>query len=160
MNNLPSIKTIRDELSILSNKELIIMISALIKFKKENKELVTYLLFDSKDEGEYIRRITDETNTAMESVNRFNAKQQIKHIRKVLRNIKKAIKISGNHETAIRLLLHFCSIMKEKNLPIYRFKGINLIWERCIGQIESELLKIHEDLRFDYGVELKKLKDQ
>lgn len=159
MNNLPSLKTIRDELSLLTNKELISIVSALIKFRKDNKELVTYMLFDSKDETVYVKTVIEETNTAMESVNRFNAKQQIKHIRKVLRNVKKAIKISGNHETAITLLLHFCSIMKEKNLPIYRFKGINLIWERCISQIETEMLKIHEDLRYDYGEELKRLKE-
>ncbi len=159
MNNLPALKTIRDELSILSHKELVSIVTSMVKFRKENKELITYLLFDSKDEAGFVRSTIAEIDEAMSSINRFNAKQQIKHICKVLRLIRKAIKISGKHDTAVQLLLHFCKIFKEKNIPIYRFKGLNLIWDRCLSQIETELTKVHEDLRYDYNYELSQLRE-
>lgn len=156
-NNIASLKIIKDELSRMSHKELTGVISSLLKFRKENKEFVTYLLFDSKDEAEFIKSIKAEMDAAMEPVTRYNVRPMIKLIRKTLRNTRKAIKFSSEKETSIQLLMHFCSIIKAKNLPVTRFKSLNLMWDRCILNINKDILSLHEDLRYDYGVELKAL---
>jgi len=49
-----TIKKIKDELNYKSSQELIELCLLLSKFKKENKELLTYLLFDKDDEETYI----------------------------------------------------------------------------------------------------------
>lgn len=157
MNNLASLKVIRDELALLNNKELVGIISSLIRFRKENKELITYLLFDSKDEAGFIKSIKAETEFAMEPVTRYNVRPYLKLIRKTLKNIRKAIKISGKNETAVQLLMHFCTVIKQKNLPVTRFKGLNLVWDRCIHDITKNILTLHEDLRYDYTQELNAL---
>lgn len=160
MKNTASIKVIKEELSTLNIKELNAVLYSLIKFRKENKELVTYLLFDSKDEIQYIKSVKEEIEAELEVVNRFNARNFIKLIRKVLRNTKKAIKFSGKPETEVQLLLYFCFILKEKDLPFFRFKALGAIWDRCIINISKSISTLHEDLRYDYGEELKSLIDR
>ena len=55
-----TVSILKTELRDLSQQELIEICLQLAKFKKENKELLTYVLFDSKDEEEYIRSIKEE----------------------------------------------------------------------------------------------------
>lgn len=157
MNNLASIKIIKSELAGLTNKELIELITTLLRFKKDNKELLTYLLFDSKDETGYVNNVKAMMESEMEIVNRYKVRQSLKTIRKALRNTKKAIKISGKSETEVQLLLHFLTILKNKNLPFYRFKALTLIYERVVTNIKKAIGELHEDLRYDYGVELEKI---
>lgn len=160
MVNTASVKIIKEELSTLTNKELVAVIGSLIRFKKENKELVTYLLFDSKDELAYVNSVRKEIEAELEIVNRFNARNFIKHIRKVLRNTKKAIRFSGKAETEVQLLMHFLTILQEKNIPFHRFKALTIIWDRTVYTIDKAIGLLHEDLRYDYGVELKTLIDR
>ena len=49
-----SIKDIKTELKKRTNDELLELCLHLSKFKKENKELLTYLLFEAHDETGYI----------------------------------------------------------------------------------------------------------
>ncbi len=157
MNNIASIKIIKEELSGMTNKELIELITTLLRFKKDNKELCTYILFDSKDEAGYVNNVKAEMETEMETINRYRVKQSLKSIRKVLRNTKKAIRISGKSETEVQLLIHFLTLLRDKNLPYYRFKALTLIYERVIKSIKKAIEDLHEDLRYDYNVELEKL---
>ncbi len=157
MINVASQKIIKDELSTLTNKELQAIILRMTRFRKENKELLTYLLFDSKDEQEYVKLIKSEMETALSTVSSTNARISLKLIRRVLRNTRKAIKFSGKDETEVQLLLHYCNLLKSKNLPLTRIKALNAIWSRCILNIGKAITSLHEDLRYDYGKELKML---
>ena len=55
-----TVKQIKDELSERSPKELLEYCLRLSKFKKENKELLTYLLFEASDEESFIHSIKNE----------------------------------------------------------------------------------------------------
>lgn len=160
MLNTASVKYIKEELSLLTNKELIGIIGSLIRFRKENKELVTYLLFDSKDELEFIRSVKKEMEAELEVVNRFNARNFLKLIRRTLRNTKKAIKFSGKPETEVQLLMHFLTLLMDKNLPFHRLKALMTIWDRTILNISKSVKLLHEDLQHDYSTELKALIDR
>jgi len=52
-----TIKELKDELANLSPKEIRELCLRLARFKKENKELLTYLLFESGDESVYVGSI-------------------------------------------------------------------------------------------------------
>ena len=54
-----TVSILKKELRQHSQQELIEICLQLAKFKKENKELLTYVLFDSRDEDEYIRAIKE-----------------------------------------------------------------------------------------------------
>lgn len=57
-----SIKTIKDELKHKTSSELLELCLTLTRFKKENKELLTYLLFEAHDEDRYIETVKLEIN--------------------------------------------------------------------------------------------------
>ena len=55
---------LKQELQASSSKQLIELCLRLAKFKKENKELLTYLLFEANDEAAYIQSIKNEIGRA------------------------------------------------------------------------------------------------
>jgi len=64
-----TVKTIKDELSYKNSKELIELCLRLSKFKKENKELLTYLLFESSNEDNYIESVKEQIDHLFELIN-------------------------------------------------------------------------------------------
>ena len=65
-----TVKEISQELLNLSPKELRDLCLRLSRFKKENKELLTYLLFESSDEASYIESVKKEIDQQFELVNK------------------------------------------------------------------------------------------
>ena len=78
----------------LSNTELQQLCLRLARFKKENKELLTYLLFESQDESGYIATVQEFMDDAFELINTNNFYYIKKSIRKILRHVKKFIRYS------------------------------------------------------------------
>ena len=64
-----TIKKIKDELQHRSTNDLVELCLQLSKFKKENKELLTYLMFESHDEEAYITNIKEQLNSLFEDIN-------------------------------------------------------------------------------------------
>ncbi len=56
-----TIKELKQELNHLSPKEVMDLCLRLSRFKKENKELLTYLLFEASDEAHYIESVKHDT---------------------------------------------------------------------------------------------------
>ena len=67
--NPASIKQIKDELKERNPAELLELCLRLGKFKKENKELLTYLLFESHNESDYIATVKSYMNDEFEVIN-------------------------------------------------------------------------------------------
>jgi len=55
-----SIKQLKDTLSTLGREELTGLLLRMVKFKKENKELLTFLLFEAGDLDAYVYEISLE----------------------------------------------------------------------------------------------------
>lgn len=106
---LPEIKK---ELNSLSHKEIQELCLRLARFKKENKELLTYLLFQSHNESDYIETVKTYMDNEFEDINTNSYFYIKKSIRKILRNVKKFIRYSQNKETEVELLLSFCEKLK------------------------------------------------
>lgn len=152
-----SIKELKLELNIRSQKELTELCMRLSKFKKENKELLTYLLFEQDDETSYIKNVKSEIREEFKLINTASYFYIKKSIRKILRNVKKYIKYSKKKETEVELLMYFC--YEFKNTIPFIEKNITLdnIYKRQIETIKKALTSLHEDLQYDYGIELKTL---
>ena len=108
-----TIKKIKDELQYKSSQELIELCLVLSKFKKENKELLTYLLFDKEDEETYINNVKAHVTFLFEEINTKSFFYIRKSVRKILRITKKQIRYSKKKDTEVELLLHFCKELKE-----------------------------------------------
>jgi hypothetical protein len=82
-----------------------------------------------------------------------------KGIRKILRTVKIQIKYSKKKETEVELLLHFCKKMNDYQPSILKqHPVIENIYIREINTVKKKLILLHEDLQFDYQLEIQSLK--
>ena len=148
---------IRQELKNLPPEKLQEIILRLSKFKKENKEFLSYLLFDSNDENDYINRVKEEIDEQFSNMNRSSMYLAKKTLRKVLRTTKKYIRFSGKKETEIELLLYFCKKMKTARLNYRHNRVVFNMYLNQVKRIHKVITGLHEDLQYDYREELEAL---
>ena len=154
-----SLKEVKTELSHKSHQDLTELCLRLSRFKKENKELLTYLLFEYSDEEGYIHSIKVAMDLEFESINTDSYFYMRKSIRKILRLIKKYIRYSQNKETEVELLLYFCRRLKNFNPSITKSKALVNLYNRNIDFIKKKVEMLHEDLQYDYQLELESLNE-
>src|SRR5690554_7903467 len=106
-----SIVTIKKELKHLPKEELLELCIRLGKFKKENKAMLSYLLFQADDEDGYIENVKSTIDELFEEMNTSSYFFMKKTIRKILKQTKVFIRYSGNKTTEIELLLYFCECL-------------------------------------------------
>lgn len=152
-----SVVTIKKELQHRSNDELMQLCLRLSRFKKENKELLTYLLFEAHDEAGYIETVKSEIDLQFEDINTNSYFYIKKSVRKILRNIKKYARYSLKKETEAELLLYFCQKLKEFTPSIKRNITLTNIYNRQLTLVEKIVSKLHEDLQYDYGLQVEEL---
>ncbi len=154
-----SLSDIKKQLDTLDNKELVQLCSVLAKYKKENKELLTYLLFQSHDESDYVDNVKEEIKNQFKLINKTNIYFAKKSIRKALRIANKYIKYSSEKETEVELLLYFSFLLKETGIPFKNSAAMNNLYNRQLERINKALKTFHEDLQYDYKKELEKLRE-
>ena len=152
-----SLKLIKTELDLLHPEKVKDLCLQLIKFKKENKELLSYLLFDSVDEQAYIKDVKLELDESFKDINKSNLYLAKKTIRKILRIANKQIKYSGSKQTEVEILIYFCKELKKSKVPLHDKTVLGNIYHRQIIKIKNALATLHEDLQFDYSEEIKTL---
>lgn len=149
-----TVTQIKKELQYRSTDEILELCLRLSKFKKENKELLTYLLFESQDESAYIRSIQQAVDLQFEEINIKNYYWMRKSIRKILRNLKKYIRYSLKKETEVELLLYFCVQLKNLKPNINKDKTLQNILERQLALVNKKIDALHEDLQYDFRMKL------
>lgn len=154
---IASIANIKKELKHMPAEDLQAIINRLAKYKKENKELLSYLLFEAYNEGEYIRQVKEEMDLQFSAMNRTSFYLAKKTLRKVLRTTNKYIRFSGNKETEIELLLYFCKKMKTSRLNYKQSRVVFNMYINQVKRIQKVISMLHEDLQYDYREELEAL---
>jgi hypothetical protein len=149
-----TVKELKEELTNSTPKELRDLCLRLARFKKENKELLTYLLFESSDEALYIESVKKEVDEQVELINRKSHYLIKKSFRKILRSIRKYARYSQKKETEVELLVYFCTKLKKFTPSIQKNTGLQNFYNKQIEAIRKKVTLLHEDLQFDYGREL------
>ena len=153
------LRDIRAHLKETGNEELIEIIIRLVKYKKENKELITFLLEYSDSEDLYIKILQDEIKESFNQLNLRNFYIVKKGVRKILRIAKRYIRYSQSKTVEIEVLMYFCKCIK--TLPEHYFWNNSMIaiLHKQYDLIEKRISMLHEDLAFDYTAELKEIKE-
>lgn len=144
-----TVAEIRQELKHLSAAELIELLQRLARFKKENKELLTYLLFEAHDETAFIesvKQLMDEGFSALNTGQVYLAK---KTIRKVLRLANKFIRFSGSAAVEAELLIHFCNLLRASGIRIDRYPVLQHLYDNQRAKAIKAIDSLHEDLQFE-----------
>ena len=152
-----TVKELSQELTYRTPKELRDLCLRLSRFKKENKELLTYLLFESSDELSYISGVKKEIDEEFEQINKATYYYIKKSVRKILKSTRKYIRYSQKKQTEVELLLYFCTKLKKLSPSIQRNTSLMNLYNRQIDTILKKLSGLHEDLQYDYGLELSEL---
>lgn len=155
-----SVKELKTELSHRSQNELLELCLKLSKFKKENKELLTYLLFESENEEKFIENVKQEVDLEFEKINTSNYYFIKKSTRKILRTLKKYIRYSQKKETEVELLIYFCSKLIKFRPSITRNVTLLNLYNRQILAIRKKISTMHEDLQYDYLNELEEIQSE
>lgn len=145
-----SVKELKDALKDRSEKELIDICLQLSRFKKENKELLTYLLYEAMDEDSYIQSVKLEMDELFSEINRSSYYFANKTARKILRLTKKYIRYSKKKETEVELLIHYCQNLVEFDPPLQRNSTLHNLYQRQMAAIRKSIAKLHEDLQYDF----------
>lgn len=153
-----NITQLKKELQERQPSELLDICLTLAKFKKENKELLTYLLFEAEDEHRYIQSVKEEVDAAFEDINTRNFYYIKKSVRKILKSIKTYIRYSKKKETEVELLLYFCKKMQDEIPYMDRSKVIMGIYDRQLEMAVKRINLLHEDLQYDYNLEVEELR--
>lgn len=153
-----SVKEIKEELNHRSQKELIELVLKLSRFKKDNKELLTYLLFESHDEEAFIASVKEYMDELFEGINTYSFYYIRKSVRKILTQVKKFIRYSKKKETEVELLFHFCWKLQELSPSITKSPRLMSVFERQLAMAEKAMSTLHEDLQYDYRLELENFK--
>ncbi|WP_100615300.1 hypothetical protein [Confluentibacter citreus] len=151
------LKDIKQELNHLSSNELQEICLRLSRFKKENKELLSYLLFQSSDEYAYIESIKKSMDDGFSEININSYFYIRKSIRKILTQTKKHIRYSQKKETEVELLLYFCEKMKDFKPSIKNSLQLENIYKRQILLVKKIVASLHEDLQYDYNLAIETL---
>jgi hypothetical protein len=152
-----SINEIKKELIELDSKTVQDLCMRLAKYKKENKELLTYLLFEAHDEAAFVNNVKAEMDELFRSLPSGNVYYIKKSLRKILRIVNKQIKYSGLKQSELELRLYFCSKIKEANVPLRSSTVLYNLNEGQVKKIKTVLTQLPEDLQYDYHRDISSL---
>lgn len=146
-----TISELKQELLSTSTADLTELCLRLAKFKKENKELLTYLLFEAHDEQGYIEAVKKEILEGFAGMNQSNLYYVKKTLRKILRTVNKYSRYTGSALVTVELLIYFCKTIKDSGIPIHKSAVISNLYNGQLKKIHKELKTLHEDLQHDYA---------
>lgn len=150
-----TINEIKRELQSLDAETLSALCLRLAKYKKENKELLTYLIFEAHDENAYVEAVKEETTDLFGTLPDRNTYLIKKTLRKILRFVNKQIKYSGQQRTELELRIFFCKKVREANVPLHHGTVLFNIYQQQLKKIATANEKLEEDLQADYRADIK-----
>ncbi len=154
---MATVQELKQELQAVSHYKLLELCLRLAKFKKENKELLTFLLFEAHDEEAYINSVKGLIDGGFTELPKANLYLTKKSLRKILRITNRYIKYSGSKLAEATLLIYFCSKMKSSGIPYSKTTVLKNLYEMQLKKINTAMKTLHEDIQYDLQKELNEL---
>ncbi len=155
--NSASLNEIKKELQRLDADALQAICLRLAKYKKENKELLSYMLSDAHDEAGYIRSVKEEMDTMFQELTDRNLYIIKKMLRKILRMVNRQIKYSGIAQTELELRIYFCEKIKDAHIPLTTGTVLYNLYQQQLKNITAVLAKLPVDYQVDYAAAIEAL---
>lgn len=143
-------------LLVLNVPELTEICLRLAKYKKENKELLAYLLFDANEPMKYAEDVKSFLLADFNSMQKHYF-YSTKSLRKIIRLINRYSKYTGSKQVETELAIWFCTNYLNYVDLKTSHKPLQGLLTRQFEKITKLLPKLHEDLQFDYQKEYETL---
>jgi hypothetical protein len=157
--NTYNLQAVKKELQHLSVSQLSDLCLRLAKYKKENKELLSYLLFEADNENAYIESIKQEIDELFKTLP-SHSYYLAKTLRKVLKLITKHVKFMGSKPAEIDLLIHYCQQYINHIDKRTGYKPLRQLLHKQLEKIAKLISALHEDLQYDHKNDFEKLLQQ
>jgi hypothetical protein len=144
-----SLANIKKELQHLSTSDLIEACISLAKFKRENKELLSFILFDAHHLDGFITAIQTKITHEFMAGNFSYYYVAKKSLRKILKYTTQQIKFTKDKRAEVEILIHFCKKMLEQKL-LHLDTTIDNMYASQLKKINKAMDTMHEDLQYDY----------
>ena len=146
-----SVHEIKQALLSNSSKELAELCLRLAEFKKENKELLTYLLLEAHNEEAYIAEVNQQISEEFDEIDPGQNLYFVKKtLRKILRIASKHIRYTGSKQAEVAILLHYSLTLKKSGIPFMKSTALANLYKQQIKKIHAAISTLHEDLQYDY----------
>lgn len=150
-----TVNEIKKELKTLDPETLQDLCMRLAKYKKENKELLTYLLYEAGNEQSYIAAVKEDMDALFHELpSRNNLYYVKKSLRKILRFANRQIKYSGSKQTELELRIYFCAKVREAKIMLSNGTVLFNLYQQQLKKIHTIVIKLPEDLQLDYRNDL------
>ncbi len=150
---------VKKELQLLEPRALVELCQAMAKYKKDNKEYLAYLLFQSHDKQAFVKEVKEEIDEHFKALDpKTNLYYVKKSLRKLLRLISKYSKYLADKALSAELYIYFCDQLKQSGIPFKKSQLLVNLYEQQLKKINSLIAALHEDLRNDYLPELEKIR--
>ncbi|HEU4472897.1 MAG TPA: hypothetical protein VFR58_17505 [Flavisolibacter sp.] len=154
-----TVNEIKQTLNNLSAAELTTICLRLARYKKENKELITYLLYEADDLDAYIGHAKEEIDLGFGDINDSTVYFAKKGLRKILRAVNKYIRYTGSKTVEAELLLHYTARLSGMKLPLKKNTVLLNLYKGQLKKIRAAISTMHEDLQYDYLRQLAALEE-
>ncbi|MEO5684355.1 MAG: hypothetical protein ABIQ88_17070 [Chitinophagaceae bacterium] len=152
-----SISEIKNELGSLPPARLAELCLQLAKYKKDNKELLSYLLFEENDSAAYLEAVKKEIDIQFAAINISHLYFAKKSLRKILRITGKHIRYTNTKQAEATLLIYFCQQFKNSGIQFENSMVLMNLYQAQLKKINAAIAGLHEDEQYDYLKEIKKL---
>jgi hypothetical protein len=152
-----SVKELKNGLKNIPQEHLVELCLQLVKYKKENKELLSYLLFQVHDEDGYIAEVKAIIDGEFSGISKKSAFHGRKAVRKALRITNKYIKYSKLKTTEVELLIYFCKKLRKAGISLNDSNAMGALYLRQVAKVKKTVASMHEDLQSDYEQDIQHL---
>lgn len=147
--NTHNLQAIKKELQHMGGAQMADLCLRLAKYKKDNKELLAYLLFEANNSDDYVDSIKQEVQLMFAHLP-SHSYYAAKSTRKILTLINKHNKFIAQKPVEIDLLISFCHQYIRYVDKRTNYKPLRQLLTRQLEKIKKLISTLHEDLQFDY----------
>ena len=155
-----SIQEIKKELETRSQKEVIAYCLTLAKYKKDSKEFLSYLLFESADPSLFSNKVKTEVD---EQFSVLKAEKNLyftkKSLRKILRLVIRYSRYASDDALTTEWLIYFCTKLNESGIPYQDSAVLVNMYVNQLKKIKGLIGGMHEDMQQDYRGNFEELQD-
>jgi hypothetical protein len=148
---IPSLAQLKKDLSYLSEKELINLITDLAKFSRENKSFLYFKLNERDQPNLFVDAVKEELDEAFQMANTRHYNVAKKAAQGIRRKLNKSLKLSKNKADQAELILYFCEQMKKYDYQRHHHPVIDNLFKVQIGKVQKLIAGLHEDLQSDFS---------
>lgn len=145
-----TVNEIKTALESLSHPQMESLCLRLVKFKKENKELATYMLFEADNSNQYIQEVINDMTAGFADINASNLYFAKKSLRKWLREANKHVRYIGTKTAEVELLMAWCKLLRKSGIPYDKSPALVNLYLSQVKKIKKAIDGLHEDLQYDY----------